>query len=80
MENELKLLSQSLKLAYVSPILSKSSQVSDKEFDLDQVKSKVVVMKKVVVFAFQMLIVKGLTNVTRHQKAYSCVGGTIPSM
>ena len=68
MEEELKSLSQSWKLACRSTILSKSSQVSDKEFDLDQVKGKVVVMKKVVVPAFQMLIVKGLMKVTRHQK------------
>ena len=38
MEEELKSLSQSWKLAYVSTILSKSLQVSDKECDLDQVK------------------------------------------
>ena len=67
MEEELKSLSQSWKLAYISTILSKSSWVSDKEFDLDQVKGKVVVTKKVVVPAFQTLIVKGLTKVTRHQ-------------
>ena len=67
-EEELKSLSQSWKLAYMSTILSKSSQVSDTEFDLDQVKGKVVVMKKVVVPTFQMLIVKGIMKVTRHQK------------
>ena len=38
MEEELKSLSQSWKLVYVSTVLSKSSQDSDKEFDLDQVK------------------------------------------
>ena len=42
--------------------------VSDKDFDLDQVKGKVVVMKKVVVPAFQTFIVKGLMKVTKHQK------------
>ena len=68
MEEELKSLSQSWKLAYVSTILSKSSQVGNKELDLDQVKGKVVVKKRVVVPAFQMLIVKGLTKVTGHQK------------
>ena len=61
-------MSQSWGLAYVSTIMSTSSQVSDTEFDLDQVKGKVVVMKKVVVPAFQTLIVKGLTKVTGHQK------------
>ena len=68
MEEELISLSQSRKLAYISTIQSKSSHVSDKEFDLDQVKGKVVVTNKVVVPAFQMLIVKGLTKVTGHQK------------
>ena len=67
-EEELKSLSQSWKLAYMSTVLSKSSQVSDIEFDLDQVKGKVVVTKMVVVPAFQTLIVKGLTKVTGHQK------------
>ena len=39
-KDELKYLSQSRKLAYVSTVLSKSSQVSNQEFDLDQVKGK----------------------------------------
>ena len=42
MEEELKSLSQSWKLAYISTILSNSLQVSDEEFDLDQVKGKVI--------------------------------------
>ena len=45
-EEELKSLSQSWKLAYISIVLSKSSQVSNKEFDLDQVKGKVIITKK----------------------------------
>ena len=68
MEEEIKSLSQSWKLAYISTILYKSSQVSDKEFDLDQVKGKVVVTKKLIIPAFQMIIVKGPTRVTGHQK------------
>ena len=67
-EEELKSLSQSWKLACGRTVLSKSSQVNDKEFDLDQVKGKVVVTEKIVVPAFQTLIVKGLTKVTGHQK------------
>ena len=67
-EKELKSLSQSWKLAYISTILSKSSQVSDREFDLDKVQGTVVVTKKVGVPAFQTLIVKRLTKVTGHQK------------
>ena len=55
-------------MAYVSTFLSKSSQVSDQEFDLDQIKGKVVITKNVIVAAFQTVIVKGLTKVTGHQK------------
>ena len=67
-KNKMKSLSQSWKLAYVSTVLSKSSQVSDQEFNLDQVKGKVVITKKVIVPAFQMVIARGLTKVTGHQK------------
>ena len=67
-EDELQSLSQSWKVAYVSTIISKSSQVSDQEFDLDQVKGKVVTTKKVKILAFQTVITKGLTKVSRHQK------------
>ena len=55
-------------MAYVSTVLSKSSQVSDQEFDLDQVKGKVVTTKKVIVPAFQTVIARGLMKVTGHQK------------
>ena len=61
-EEELKSLSQSWKLAYVSNVLSKSSQVSDQEFDLYQVNGKVVLAKKVIIPAFQTVIAKGLTE------------------
>ena len=67
-EEECQSLSQSWKLAYVSTIISKSLQVSDQEFDLDQVKSKVVTTKTVIVSTFQTVVVKGLTKVTGHQK------------
>ena len=67
-EVEIQSLSQSWKLAYVSIIISKSSQVSDQEFDLDQVKGKVVTTKKVMIPAFQTVIARGLTKVTGHQK------------
>ena len=42
--------------------------MSDQEFDLDQVKGKVVITKKVIVPAFQTVIARGLTKVTGHQK------------
>ena len=67
-EDELQSLSQSWKLAYVSTVISKSSQVSDQEFDLDWVKGEVVTTKKVKIPAYQTVIAKGLTKVTGHQK------------
>ena len=65
-KEELKTLSQSWKLAYVSTIIRKSSQVSDQEFHLDQVQGKVVITKKVIIPAFQTVIVRGLIKVTGH--------------
>ena len=67
-DDELQSLSQSWKLAYISMIISKSALVSDPEFDLDQVKGKVVTSKKVKIPALQTVIVKGLTKVAGHQK------------
>ena len=66
-EGELTSLSQSWKLAYVSTVLSKSSQVSDSEFGLDQVKGSVVLAKKVTIPAFQAVIARGPTKITGHQ-------------
>ena len=67
-EEELQTLSQSWKLAYVSTIISKSSQVSDQEFDLEQVKGKVVITKEVKIPTFQTMITEGLMKVMGHQK------------
>ena len=67
-EEELQSLSQSWKLAYVSTILSKAALISDPEFDLEQVKGKVVTSKNIKTPAFQTVNVKGLTKVTGHQK------------
>ena len=67
-EEELQTLSQSWKLAYVSTIISKSSQVSDQEFDLEQVEGKVVITKEVKIAASQTVITEGLMKVTGHQK------------
>ena len=49
-------------------MISKSSQVSDQEFDLEQVKGKVVITKEVKIPAFQTVITEGLTKVMGHQK------------
>ena len=67
-EDELQSLSQSWKLAYVSRIISKSAPVSDLEFDLDQVKGKVVTSEKAKIPALQRVVVKGLTTDTGNQK------------
>ena len=67
-EDKLQSLSQSWKLAYVSMIISKSAPVSDPEFDLDQVKGKVVTSKRVKIPTLQTVVVKGLTKVTGYQK------------
>ena len=69
-EDKLKSSSQSWKLAYVSTVLSKSSHVSDQEFDLDQEKGKVVITEKVIIPAFQMVIAKGLTKFTGYQNVF----------
>ena len=67
-EDKLQSLSQSWKLAYMSMIISKSALISDPEFDLDQVKGKVVTSKKVKIPTLQTVVVKGLTKITGHQK------------
>ena len=67
-EDELKSLSCSWILVYVSTVVSKSSQISDQELDLDQVKGKVGITKKVTIPTFQIVIVKGFTKVNGHQK------------
>ena len=66
-EDELKFLPKSWKLAYMS-MISKSAPVSDPEFDIDQVKGKVVTSEKVKIPTLQTVVVKGLTTVTGHQK------------
>ena len=52
----------------MSTIISKSALISDLEFDLDQVKGKVVTSKKVKIPTFQTVVIKGLTRVTWHEK------------
>ena len=76
---ELQSLSQSWKLAYVSTNISKSSQASDQDFDLDQVKGKVVITKKLIVPAFQTVIARGITKVTGHQKHVCVLVETSPN-
>ena len=52
----------------MSTIILKSSQVSDQEFDLEQVKGKVVITREVKMPTFQTIITEGLTKVMGHQK------------
>ena len=79
-EEELQSLTQSWKLAYVSTIISKSSQVGDQEFDLDQVKGKVVTTKKVKISHFSNSDSKRAHKSHWTPKACPCVGGTIPQV
>ena len=65
-ENELQYLSQSWKVAYVSTIIS--TPVSDLEFDLDQVKGKVLTCEEVRVPTLQTVVIKGLTMIIGHQR------------
>ena len=67
-EDELQSLSQSWKVAYVSTIILKAALVSDPEFDLDQVRGKVVTCKEVKIPALQTVVVKGITMITGHCK------------
>ena len=57
--------------------LSKSSQVSDQEFDLDHVKDNVVINKESDSPCFSMVIARGSQNHWT-SKTCPCAGGTIP--
>ena len=67
-EQELQSLPQSWKMAYVSTIISKAISVSDPDFDLDQVRERVVINEEVTIIASQSTVVKGLTTITGHHK------------
>ena len=67
-EKELQSLSQSWKIAYVSTILSKSSQVSYQHFNLYQVRDEAVTTKNVKIPTLQTVVAEGLTQITGHQK------------
>ena len=67
-EVELQSLSQSWKVAYVSAIISKATSVSDLEFDLDNVRDRVVTSEEVTIPASHTIVVKGLTMITGHHK------------
>ena len=75
-EDELQSHSQSWKLAYISMIISKSALVSDPEFDLDQVKGKVVTREKVKIPTLQNSSCKRAYHGHRAPEACSCVSET----
>ena len=70
MDEEMRSLSQSWKVAYVGTVLSKLLQAGelDREFDLNQAKGTVIITKKVITPAFQATVVKGLTKIPGHSK------------
>ena len=67
-EEELQSLSQSWKVAYVSTIILKATSVSDLEFDLDNVRGRVVTCERVTIPTSQTIVIKGLTMITGHHK------------
>ena len=79
-EDELQSLSQSWKLANVSIIISKSALVSDLEFDLDQVKGKVVTNQEGKDTCFTNHDCRRAYQGHRVPKACPCVSGTIPQV
>ena len=79
-EEELKSLSQSWKLAYVSTVLSKSSQVGDQEFDLDQVKGKSGYNNESDNSHFSDSNSESTHKSHWTSKTCPCAGGTIPKM
>ena len=65
-EEELQSLSQSWKVAYVSTIISKATSMNDLEFDLDNVRGRVVTCEEVTIPTSQAIVIKGLTTITGH--------------
>ena len=61
-------MSQSWITTYVSTIISKAISISDPDFDLDQVRGRVVISEEVIIPASQIAVVKGLTMITGHHK------------
>ena len=61
-------MSQSWKVAYVRTVILKATSVSDREFDLDHVRGRVVTSEEVTIPASQTIVVKGLTMITGHHK------------
>ena len=61
-------MSRSWKVAYVSTIFLKATSVSDLEFDLYNVKGKVITSEEVTIPTSQTKFVKGLTTITGHHK------------
>ena len=73
-EEELQSLSQSWKMVYVSTIILKATSVSEPNFDLDNVRGRVVISEEVTIPASQITVVKGLTMITGHHKCVHVLG------
>ena len=71
-EDELQSLSQSWKVAYVGTIISKAALVSGLEFDLDQLRGKVVTCEEVKIPTLETVVVMGLTTITGHKSMFMC--------
>ena len=55
-------------MAYVGTTFSKATSVSDPNFDLDNVRGRVVISEEVTIPASHTTVVKGLTIITGHHK------------
>ena len=77
-ENELQFLSTSWKVPSVSMIISKAASVSGLEFDLDQVRGKVVTCEEVKIPTLWPAVVLGLTTITGHCKCVHVLLETSP--
>ena len=55
-------------MAYVSTILLKATSGSDLDFDLDNVRGRVVTNEEVTTPASQTIVIKGLSTITGHHK------------
>ena len=61
-------MSQAWKVAYVSTIISKTASASYLEFDLNNVRGRVVTCEEVTIPTSQTVVIKGLTMITGHCK------------
>ena len=68
-------MSQSWKVAYVSTIILKATSVGDLEFDLDNVRGRVVTSEEVTIPTSQTVVVKRTNHDHRTSQACLCAHG-----